>query len=122
MTFGELPPFARVAFYACLLAGLALADVLVDDWYGPFLVLLGFLGLVLPVFVRLLGRGVRGPIPRASGRAVIWFAGVLTLLTVIESALIPDYGLGAIFWIVAILVPALEFLGYITRREARTPA
>lgn len=119
MRLGELPPLARLAFYACLLAGLALADVLVDGWYGPFVVLLGFLFLVLPIFVRLFGRS-GGPMPKASGRAVVAFAAALTVLTAIEVALIPDFGLGALFWIIAILIPSLEFLAYFTRWEARS--
>jgi hypothetical protein len=118
MTIGELPPLARVAFYACLLGGLALVDVLTDDWYGPVAVLVGFLFLVLPVFVRLFGRS-GDPMPRASGRAVVAFAAVLTTLTAIEVALVPDFGLGAIFWIIATVIPALESLAYFTRREAR---
>jgi hypothetical protein len=122
MTIDHLPPLARLAFYACILAGIAFADVLVDDWYGPFAVLVGFLVLVLPIFVRLFGHGLQGPIPKASGRAVIFFAAALTFLTVVETAFIPDYGLGATFWIVATLIPSFEFLGYFTRREARTQA
>ena len=60
--------------------------------------------------------------PKASGRAVVAFAAVLTALTAIEVALIPDFGLGSLFWIVAILIPSLEFLAYVTRLEARSSA
>ena len=42
-----------------------------------------------------------------------------SVLTAIEVALIPDFGLGTTFWIVAILIPSLEFLGYLSRRESR---
>ncbi len=118
MRLRELPLLARVAFYAGLLGGLALADVLVDDWYGPFAVLVGFLFLVLPMVVRRFGRS-GGAMPKASGRAVVTFAAVLTALTAIEVALIPDFGLGALVWIIAILIPSLECLAFVTRREAR---
>jgi hypothetical protein len=58
--------------------------------------------------------------PKASGRAVVAFAVVLTALTATEVALVPDFGLGALFWIIATLIPALEFLAYFTHREARS--
>jgi hypothetical protein len=80
-----------------------------------------FLFVVLPIVARSFGRG-RGPMPRASGRTTVAFAAFLTLLAAIEVALIPDLGLGPTFWIVAIIIPSMEFLGYLTRREARTPA
>lgn len=111
----------RGAFYAALLVSLAAADIVVDEVYGPLVVLLGFLVLVVAAGARAFDR-TREPLPSASGRVVVAFAAVLTLLTAIESALIPDFGLGAIFWIVAILIPALEVLGYLTRREARASA
>jgi hypothetical protein len=121
MSVGGLGWPVRVAFYAALLVCLALADVLFGEFYGPLGVLVVFVAVVL-VAARRASDQVREPIPKASGRAVIFFAAVLTLLTAIESALIPDYGLGAVFWIVAILIPSLEFLGYFTRREARAQA
>ena len=118
---GELPPAVRVVYYAALLAALGVADALTVDWYGPFAVLVGFLFLVLPAVVRLFGRR-RVAMPRASGRSIVAFAAVLTVLTAIETALIPDFGLGALFWIVATLIPSFEFLGYIARQEARSPS
>jgi small-conductance mechanosensitive channel len=121
MKVGELRWPVRVAFYVALLICLALADIVFDDFFGPMAVIVVFVAVVLVVARRASGE-VREPIPKASGRAVIFFAAALTLLTAIETALIPDYGLGAVFWIVAILIPALEFLGYFTRREARTQA
>jgi hypothetical protein len=119
VTVGELPGAVRVAFYAALLGGLALAELLTDSFWVTLVVLVGFLFAVLPLTARRFGRG-RGPMPRASGRAVVAFAAVLTILTAIEVALVPDFGLGATFWIVAILIPAFEFLGYVTRLEARS--
>ena len=121
MSVGELPLYVRVAFYGALLSALALAELLSDRSYWPLAVLAGFLLVVLPVLARVFGRA-RGPMPRASGRVVVAFAAVLTLLTAIEVALIPDLGLSAIFWIVAIVIPSFEFLGYAARREARARA
>lgn len=118
MTVGELPLYVRVAFYAALLGVVALADLASDRAYWPLAVLAGFLLVVLPVSVRVFGRG-GGPMPKATGRVVVAFAAVLTLLTAIEVALIPDLGLSAIFWIVAIIIPSFEFLGYAARWEAR---
>ena len=62
------------------------------------------------------------PRAKASGKTVVGFAAFLTALTAIETALIPDFGLGAIFWIVAILIPSLEFLGFLSRRESQASA
>jgi hypothetical protein len=116
---GELPSVVRVAYYAALLTALGVVDALTEDWYLPLAVLVAFLFLVLPVLVRLFGRRPVA-MPKASGRSIIAFAAVLTVLTAIETALIPDYGLGALFWIVATLIPSFEFLGYVARREARS--
>lgn len=118
MTVGELPFVVRLGLYAALLASLAAADLLSDSAWVPFLVLVGFLIVVLPFTVRVFGRR-GGPMPRASGRAIVGFAAVLTLLTAIEVSVIPDYGLGAIFWIVATLIPSFEVLGYLARSEVR---
>jgi hypothetical protein len=118
MTVGELPLYVRAAFYVALLGALALAELLSDRFYWPLAVLAGFLLGVLPAIARVFGRE-RGPMPSASGRVVVGFAAVLTLLTAIEVALIPDLGLSAIFWIVAIVIPSFEVLGYLARREAR---
>lgn len=119
MTVGELPFLVRLGFYAALLASLAVADLLSDEGWVPLIVLAGFLFAVLPATVRLFGRR-RGPMPRASGREIVAFAAVLTLLTAIEVAVVPDFGLGAIFWIVATLVPSFEVLGYLTRNQPRS--
>jgi hypothetical protein len=116
---GELAWPVRVVFTVTLLASLAAAEVFSDAFYWPLAVVAAFLFVVLPVVVRLFGRDREEPIPRASGRVVIVFAAVLTLLAVIEAALVPDFGLGATFWIAAILIPSIEVLGYLTRREAR---
>ncbi len=80
-----------------------------------------FLLVVLPFCIRRFGRDGESR-PKASGRAVVGFAAFLTVLTAIEVALIPDFGLGTIFWIVAILIPSLEFLGFLSRRESRMSA
>jgi hypothetical protein len=117
----EIPPAARVAFYGALLGALALVDALTDDWYGPFAVLVAFLFVVLPVFLRVFGRRP-AEMPKASGRSVVAFAAALTVLTAVETALIPDFGLGALFWIVATLIPSFEFLGYVARRDAHSPS
>jgi hypothetical protein len=119
VTVGELPFLVRLGFYAALLASLAAADLLSDEGWVPLVVLVGFLFVVLPASVRLFGRR-RGTIPRASGREIVAFAAVLTLLTAIEVAVVPDLGLGAIFWIVATLIPSFEVLGYLTRNQPRT--
>jgi hypothetical protein len=122
MTVGELPFPVRLAFYAALLASLAVADLVSDGLWFSLLVLAGFLFVVLPVVVRAFARE-RGPMPpKATTRDVIAFAAVLTLLAAIETALVPDFGLGAIFWIVAVVVPSLEVLSYLTRQEARARA
>ena len=114
----ELPVAVRIAFYAWLLAALALADFWTDGALIPLAVLAGFLFVVLPLCVRFFGSPGE-PRAKASGRTVVGFAAFLTVLTAIEVALIPDFGLGATFWIVAILIPSLEFLGYLSRRESR---
>ena len=117
----ELPLAVRIAFYAWLLASLALAELTTDGALVPLAVLAGFLLVVLPFCVRRFGRDGE-PRPKASGRAVVGFAAFLTVLTAIEVALIPDFGLGTTFWIVAILIPSLEFLGFLSRRESRMSA
>jgi hypothetical protein len=117
----ELPVAVRVAFYAWLLVALALAELLTDGSLLPLAVIAGFLLVVLPLCVRFFGRAGE-PRAKASGKTVVGFAAFLTVLTAIETALIPDYGLGAIFWIVAILIPSLEFLGFLSRRESRMSA
>jgi predicted PurR-regulated permease PerM len=117
----ELPVAVRIAFYAWLLVGLALADLLTDGALVTLAVLAGFLFIVLPLCVRFLGRHGE-PRAKASGRTVVGFAAFLTVLTAVEVALIPDFGLGTTFWIVAILIPSLEFLGYLSRRESRMSA
>ena len=117
----ELPVAVRIAFYAWLLAALALAELLTDGALIPLAVLAGFLLVVLPLCVRFFG-SVGEPRAKASGRTVVGFAAFLTVLTAIEVALIPDFGLGTTFWIVAILIPSLEFLGYLSRRESRQRA
>jgi FtsH-binding integral membrane protein len=119
VSVGELAWPVRVVFSVALLVSLAAAELVSDAFYWPLAVVAGFLFVVLPVVVRLFGRERKEPIPRASGRVVIIFAAVLTLLAVTEVALVPDFGLGATFWIAAILVPSIEVLGYLTRREAR---
>ncbi len=53
----ELPVAVRVAFYAWLLVGLALADLLTDGALATFAVLGGFLLIVLPLCVRFCHRG-----------------------------------------------------------------
>ena len=118
MTVGELPLLVRLGFYAALLASLAAADLLSHSSWVPFVVLLGFLFVVLPATVRLFGRS-RGPMPHASGREIVAFAAVLTLLTAIEVSVVPDFGLGALFWIVATLVASFEALGYLARQKGR---
>ena len=117
----ELPIAVRIAFYAWLLVALALAELLTDGSLVPLAVLAGFLLVVLPLCVRYFGRAGE-PRAKASGKTVVGFAAFLTVLTAIETALIPDYELGAIFWIVAILIPSLEFLGFLSRRELRMRA
>jgi hypothetical protein len=114
----ELPVAVRVAFYAWLLAALALAELLTDGALIPLAVLAGFLLVVLPLCVRFFGSPGE-PRAKASGKTIVGFAAFLTVLTAIEVALIPDFGLGTTFWIVAILIPSLEFLGYLSRRESR---
>lgn len=114
----ELPVAVRVAFYAWLLVALALAELLTDGALVPLAVLAGFLLVVLPICVRVFGRGGE-PRAKASGRTVVGFAAFLTVLTAIEVALVPDFGLGTTFWIVAILIPSFEFLGYLSRRESQ---
>lgn len=118
MRVGELAWPVRAAFYVALLVSLAATDLVSDEFYGPLAVLAGFMFLVLPVVARAFGRP-KEAMPHASGQVVVAFAAVLTLLTAIEVAVIPDFGLSSIFWIVAILIPAIEVLGYLTRREAR---
>jgi hypothetical protein len=118
MRIGELAWPVRVVFSLALLVSLAVAELVSDAFYWPLAVVAGFLFVVLPVVVRRFGRDTEA-VPRASGRVVIIFAAVLTLLAVIEVALVPDFGLSATFWIVAILIPAIEVLGYLARREAR---
>ena len=117
----EIPVAVRIAFYAWLLAALALAELLTDGSLVPLVVLAGFLFVVLPICVRVFGRAGE-PRAKASGKTVVGFAAFLTLLTAIEVALVPDFGLGTIFWIVAILIPSLEFLGFLSRRELRMSA
>ena len=121
MTVGELPFLVRLGFYAALLACLAVADLVSDGLWLSLVVLAGFLFIVLPVVVRRFARE-RGPMPRATTRDIVAFAAVLTLLAAIEVALVPDFGLGAVFWIVAVVVPSLEVLSYLTRQEARPSA
>jgi hypothetical protein len=121
VTVGELPFPVRLAFYAALLASLAAADLVSDGIWFSLVVLAGFLFIVLPVVVRAFARE-RGPTPRATTRDVVVFAAVLTVLAAVETALVPDFGLGAIFWIVAVVVPSLEVLSYLTRQEARARA
>jgi predicted PurR-regulated permease PerM len=118
VTLGELAWPVRVVFSVALLVSLAAAEVFSDAFYWPLAVAAGFLFVVLPVVARLFGRRTER-VPRASGRVVIIFAAVLTLLAVIEVALVPDFGLGATFWIAAILIPSIELLGYLAHREAR---
>jgi hypothetical protein len=120
MTVGELPFPVRLAFYAALLASLAVADLVSDGIWLSLVVLAGFLFIVLPAVVRAFARE-RGPTPRATTRDVVAFAAVLTLLAAVETALVPDFGLGAVFWIVAVVVPSLEVLSYLTR-QPRTRA
>ena len=117
----ELPVAVRVAFYAWLLAALALAELLTDGALISLAVLAGFLLVVLPLCVRFFGSPGE-PRGKASGKTIVGFAAFLTVLTAIEVALIPDFGLGTTFWIVAILIPSLEFLGYLSRRESRERA
>jgi hypothetical protein len=121
VTVGELPFLVRLGFYAALLASLAAADLLSDGLWLSFGVLVVFLFVVLPIVVRAFARE-RGPTPKTTTRDVVAFAAVLTLLAAIETALVPDFGLGAIFWIVAVIVPSLEVLSYLTRQDARTRA
>jgi hypothetical protein len=121
LTVGELPFAVRAAFALALLVSLAVAERVSDGAYWSLAVLAVFLLVVLPVTVRVFGRH-GGPAPRASGRAVLAFAATLTFLAAVETALIPDYGLGATFWIVAILIPSFEVLGWVARREARAEA
>jgi uncharacterized Tic20 family protein len=116
VTVGELPAFVRAGFYAALLGALAVTDLLADEVLASLIVLAGFLFLLLPIAVRLFGRR-RRPMPRATTRDVVAFAAALTVLAAIEAVLIPDFGLGAIFWIVAVIIPSVEFLGYFARRE-----
>ncbi len=121
MRLGELAWPIRAAFDIALLVCLAAADIAFDEFYGPLAVLVVFLFPGLALLTRKFGRA-REPLPHASGQVVVAFAAVLTLLTAIEVAVIPDYGLGSIFWIVAILAPSIEVLGYLTRREASASA
>ena len=117
----ELPVPVRIAFYAWLLVALALAELLTDGSLVPLAVLAGFLLVVLPICVRVFGHAGE-PRAKASGRTVVGFAAFLTVLTAFEVALVPDFGLGTTFWIVAILIPSFEFLGYLSRRESRMRA
>ena len=117
----ELPIAVRIAFYAWLLVALALAELLTDGSLVPLAVLAGFLLVVLPLCIRYFGRAGEQR-AKASGKSVVGFAAFLTVLTAIEVALVPDFGLGTIFWIVAILIPSLEFLGFLSRRELRMSA
>ena len=117
----ELPVAVRIAFYAWLLAALALAELTTDGALIPLAVLAGFLFVVLPLCVRFFGSPGEAR-AKASGKTVVGFAAFLTVLTAIEVALIPDFGLGTTFWIVAILIPSLEFLGFLSRRESRMSA
>jgi hypothetical protein len=119
MKLGELSWPVRAAFYVALLACVAAADLLFDDVLAPLAVVVVFLFVALPLVARSFGRP-KDSLPHASNRAVIGFAAVLTLLTAVEVAVVPDFGLGAVFWIVAILIPSVEVLGYLTRREAST--
>jgi hypothetical protein len=119
MTVGELPFPVRLVFYAALLASLAVADLVSDGLWLSLLVLAGFLFVVLPIVVRAFARE-GGPLPKTTTRDIVAFAAVLTLLAAIETALVPDFGLSAVFWIVAVVVPSLEVLSYLTRQEART--
>lgn len=121
MTVGELPFPVRLGFYTALLASLAAADLVSDGLWLSLVVLAGFLFVVLPIVVRAFARE-RGPMPKATTRDIIAFAAVLTLLAAIETAAVPDFGLGAVFWIVAVVVPSLEVLSYLTRQDARTRA
>jgi hypothetical protein len=121
VSVGELPFPVRLGFYAVLLASLAAADLLSDGLWLSLVVLAGFLFVVLPIVVRAFGQE-RGPVPKTTTRDIVVFAAVLTLLAAIETALVPDFGLGATFWIVAVVVPSLEVLSYLTRQEARTRA
>jgi hypothetical protein len=121
MTVGELPFPVRLGFYAALLASLAAADLLSEGIWLSLVVLAGFLFVVLPIVVRAFARE-RRPMPKTTTRDVVAFAAVLTLLAAIETALVPDFGLGATFWIVAVVIPSLEVLSYLTRQEARTRA
>jgi hypothetical protein len=118
VTVGELPLWVRLAFYAALLGALAVAELVAENVWVTVAVLAVFLLGVLPLIVRRFGR-TGGSFPKASGRAVVAFAAVLTALTAIETVLVPDFGLGATFWIVAILIPSLEFFAWVVRSESR---
>lgn len=117
MRVGELPLLVRLAFYAGLLGALAAVDLLTGSVLLQLVVLAVFLLAILPLLARRFTRGERH-LPHANGRAVVAFAAFLTLLAGIETVLVPDFGLGALFWIVAVIVPSLEFLAYVTRGEA----
>jgi hypothetical protein len=117
----ELPVAVRIAYYGWLLASLALAELSTDGALVPLAVLALFLFVVLPLCVRRFGRAGE-PRAKATGRTIVIFAAFLTILTAVEVALIPDFGLGTTFWIVAILIPSFEVLGYVSRREARERA
>jgi len=121
VTLGELPLPVRLGFYAALLGALAAAELLADSVWVSVAVLGVFLLVVLPLVVRRFGR-TGGPVPKASGRAVVAFAAALTVLTAIETVLVPDFGLGATFWIAAILIPSLEFFAYLVRGESQARA
>jgi hypothetical protein len=119
VSVGELPLLVRLAFYAGLLGAVAAVDLLGGSLLLQLVVLAVFMLAILPVLARRFGGGERH-LPHASGRAVLAFAAFLTLLAGIETVLVPDFGLGALFWIVAVIVPSLEFLAYVTRRQARS--
>lgn len=124
MTLEDLPVSGRVVFYAGLLLAIGAGDALSDDFYVPLAVLVILLLAGIPIAGRLFGRG-REPVPadaKPSGRIVVAFAAALTAIVVVETALIPDFGLGPIFWIVADLIPPIELHRYLARREARTRA
>jgi NADH:ubiquinone oxidoreductase subunit 2 (subunit N) len=118
-----------ITFWTFLIGSLALSGVppLAGFWSKDELLVVAeheghpVLFVVLPLCVRFFGSPGE-PRAKASGKTVVGFAAFLTVLTAIEVALIPDLGLGTTFWIVAILIPSLEFLGFLSRRESRALA
>lgn len=120
LRIGELPPFVRAGLYVVLLGAIATTELVFDDLYAPFAVLLLFLFVVAPVAGRAFGRGRQGIDERPSPLVSVAFVFLSASLVAIEIVLLPDLGLGPTFWTIAVLIPVFELYGYSARREARS--